>query len=296
MIIKTPESRFENLKDYPFTPHFFEVEKGLEMHYVDEGKSDGPVVLLLHGEPTWSYLYRKMIPIFLAKGFRIIAPDLIGFRKSDKFSNPEDYSYHLHIHWLKSLILGLKLTDIHLFCQDWGGLIGLRILADNQELFAKVVASNTFLPTGQEEVSEALLKWRAFSQKSPDFVISKVVQMGISFPISEEALLAYDAPFPSEEFKAGARIFPSLVPIKAGDPEALKNQSAWKSLSKFEKPFVTIFGDQDPITKGGERYFQKIIPGAKGQNHQYLSAGHFIQEDQGEKLAELLAEFYQKQN
>lgn len=296
MIIKTPESRFENLKDFPFAPHFFEVEKGLEMHYVDEGKSDGPVVLLLHGEPTWSYLYRKMIPIFVEKGFRVIAPDLIGFGKSDKFSEPEDYSYSRHINWVKSLIIGLKLTDIHLFCQDWGGLIGLRILAENQELFAKAVASNTFLPTGQVAVSDAFLKWRAFSQKSPDFIISKMVQMGSVSPISKEALLAYDAPFPSEEFKAGARIFPTLVPINAEDPEALKNQNAWKSLNQFDKPFLTIFGDQDPITKGGESYFQKIIPGTKGQVHQYLSAGHFIQEDQGEKLAELVAEFYQKQS
>lgn len=292
MILRTQETHFSEVKNYPFSSHHFEVENGLNMHYVDEGKAENPVVLLLHGEPTWSYLYRKMIPILVNKGFRIIVPDLIGFGKSDKFSEKSSYSYQGHITWVKSLLQGLKLSGIHLFCQDWGGLIGLRILADHPDLFVKAVASNTFLPTGQTAPPEAFFKWQAFSKKSSDFIISRVVQMGSALPLSPEDILAYDAPFPSEEHKAGARIFPSLVPTESDDPEAINNQLAWKKLATFKKPFLTVFGDQDPITKGGEKYFQKVIPGAKNQPHQFLSAGHFIQEDQGESLAEIIGNFY----
>lgn len=290
-VIRTPESRFKNLKDYNFSSNYLEVEESLRMHYLDEGSIDKPIVLLLHGEPSWSYLYRKMIPI-LANNFRVVAPDLIGFGKSDKLVNRQDYSYQNYIDWLSTFITKLNLQDITLFCQDWGGLIGLRIITEMENRFSMVIASNTTLPTGNIPVSESFLKWIKFSQYSPGFDIGKVLDMGTVQPLSEEVLAAYNAPFPSEEYKAGARIFPALVPIDADDPEAIKNSQAWEKLRNWEKPFLTIFGDKDAIMRGAEKVFQKMIPGTKEQNHKIINAGHFIQEDQGEELAKLIIEFY----
>lgn len=290
-IIRTPEDRFENLKDYNFSSNYIDVEEGLRMHYLDEGSKEKPTVLLLHGEPSWSYLYRKMIPI-LSKNFRVIAPDLVGFGKSDKLVNREDYSYQKHINWLVTFIKKLDLKDITLFCQDWGGLIGLRIITEMENRFSLVIASNTTLPSGNVPVSESFLKWIKFSQHSSEFDIGKVLDMGTVRPLSEEVLAAYNAPFPSEEYKAGARIFPALVPIDSDDPESIKNNQAWEKLKHWNKPFLTIFGDKDAIMKGAEKVFQERIPGTKEQNHTMIDAGHFIQEDQGEKLAELIIEFY----
>ena len=289
-VVRTPEERFENLQDYSFKGNYVEVEKGLRLHYVDEGARDNPVILLLHGEPSWSYLYRKMIPI-LAGGFRVIAPDLIGFGKSDKWVDRNQYSFQRHIDWIKSFILNLDLQNITLFCQDWGGLIGLRIVTEVPERFSRIVASNTMLPTGEGPVPEAFLKWCEFSQKSPDFDIGKVINMGTITELSDEVITAYNAPFPSEEYKAGARIFPTLVPVTLDDPEALNNKKAWKELMKWDKPFLTIFGDGDTIMKGADKFFQKVIPGTKNQKHCYLNAGHFIQEEKGEELAKLVINF-----
>ena len=290
--LKTPEDRFQNLADYDFTPHYIEVGDGLQMHYVDEG--EGPVVLLLHGEPSWSYLYRKMIPILSSSGFRAVAPDLIGFGKSDKPTARSDYSYQRHIDWLKTFIETLDLRDMTLFCQDWGGLTGLRIITEMEERFSLVVASNTTLPTGNITMPESFMQWREFSQNSPAFDIGKVLDMGTVQSLSQEVIAAYNAPFPSEEYKAGARMFPTLVPIDFDDPESAKNRSAWEKLSQWEKPFLTIFGTHDNIMKGAEKVFQQIVPGAKSESHHFLEAGHFIQEEKGEELAQAIITFYQK--
>lgn len=297
-IIRTPENRFDNLPDYDFESNYLNVEQDLRLHYLDEGNINDPIVLLLHGEPSWSYLYRKMIPTLVENNFRAIAPDLIGFGKSDKLIDKKDYSYQKHIDWLKIFIQELNLTNILLFCQDWGGLLGLRLITEMNDHFSMVVASNTFLPTGDRPAPESFLKWRAYSQYSPGFDIGKVINMGTVQELAEDVIAAYNAPFPSEDYKAGARIFPTLVPIKQGDPEAIKNREAWNRLMQWKKPFLTIFGDKDDIMTGAEKIFQKLIPGTKGQDHTMLSAGHFIQEEKGEELAKLVVTFYlaNKQN
>ena len=291
-IIRTPESRFDHLPDYNFTSNYLEVGNGLRMHYLDEGGKEKPIVLLLHGEPSWSFLYRKMIPILSDNGFRVIAPDLIGFGKSDKFVDKEAYSYQKHLEWVTHFIEKLDLKNIILFCQDWGGLLGLRILTTLKERFSMVIASNTALPTGDRPMPESFMQWREFSQYSKKFNIGQVLNMGTLQELTDEVIAAYNAPFPSEEYKAGARIFPTLVPIGNNDPEAANNRMAWKELMKWQKPFLTIFGDGDPIMQGAEKAFQKLVPGTKGQNHTILNAGHFIQEEKGEELAELIVEFY----
>ena len=293
-ILRTPESRFEAIPDYNFESHYVQVRDDLRMHYLDEGVRTGPVVLLLHGEPSWSYLYRKMIPILAKYGFRTIAPDLIGFGKSDKPVDQSSYSYQNHVDWLKRFVQTLELNNIILFCQDWGGLAGLRVVADMEDRFSMVVASNTFLPTGQVPVPEVFLKWREFSQRSPDFDIGRVIDKGTSRPLSPEVIEAYNAPFISEDYKAGARIFPMLVPIDADDPESEKNRTAWEKFRRWHKPFLTIFGDKDFIMKGADTVFQKLVPGAAGQDHVTLDAGHFIQEEQGEELARRIIDFYAK--
>ncbi len=292
-IIRTPEDRFDNLQDYPFSPNYLMIEDNMRMHYLDEGNKGNPIVLLLHGEPSWSYLYRKMIPL-LSNEFRVIAPDLIGFGKSDKPINRDDYSYQSHLNWLTRLIEELDLQNILLFCQDWGGLLGLRLITSLQERFSMLVASNTTLPTGNIPMPDVFMQWRAFSQNSPKFNIGKVIDNGTVAALSQEVIDAYNAPFPSEEYKAGARIFPALVPIKEDDPEAIKNKGAWKALREWKKPFLTVFGEQDHIMKGADKLFQKLVPGTANQEHTTLNAGHFIQEEKGEELAELIMRFYQK--
>ena len=292
-IIRTPENRFENLEDYDFQCKYMDVEEGLRLHYLDEGNENNPTILLLHGEPSWSYLYRKMIPT-LSNNFRVIAPDLIGFGKSDKLVNQQEYSYQKHVDWISTFIRKLNLKNIILFCQDWGGLIGLRIITEMNNRFDMVVASNTTLPTGKIPMPESFLQWREYSQHSSGFNIGKVIDMGTVQPLSVKVYEAYNAPFPSEEYKAGARIFPTLVPINEEDPESIKNLKAWEKLKSWNKPFLTIFGDEDKIMVGAEKAIQKLVPGTNGQNHKILNAGHFIQEEKGEELAELIIEFYKK--
>lgn len=292
-ILKTPEERFKNLKDYPFNPNYIELESNLNMHYVDEGKKDHPIVLLLHGEPSWSYLYRYMIPI-LSNKFRVIAPDLIGFGKSDKFTERSAYSYQSHMKWMTQFIEQLDLKNMLLFCQDWGGLLGLRLVAQMSDRFSMVVASNTTLPTGHVEMPEAFKIWREFSQKSESFDIARVIDSGTVQKLTEDAYTAYNAPFPTEEYKAGARVFPALVPFEYDDPECATNREAWSTLQKWNKPFLTVFGSHDAIMKGAEKAFQKLIPGTKNQDHQILHAGHFIQEEKGPELAQMIIDFYNK--
>jgi haloalkane dehalogenase len=294
-ILRTPESCFAQLPEYPFEAHYAQLAGGLRIHYLDEGPAQGPVVLLLHGEPTWSFLYRKMIPPLAAAGCRVLAPDLIGFGKSDKILEALAYSYAQHVAWLQEWLLAMALKDITLFCQDWGGLLGLRLVAENPALFARVAASNTGLPTGDQTPSPAFTAWQQYSQTVEVLPIGRIVSGGCVHKLSEAEVAAYDAPFPEERYKTAARIFPSLVPTTPTDPASAANRNAWAVLQNWQKPFVTWFGDSDPITAGAERVFQKLIPGAAQQGHTTVSqAGHFIQEDQGPLLADLLIDFMQK--
>ncbi|GJM33046.1 MAG: haloalkane dehalogenase [Saprospiraceae bacterium] len=292
-ILRTPEARFANLKDYPFAPHYLEVAKGLRMHYLDEGpKAATETLLLMHGEPSWSYLYRKMIPVFVAQGYRVIAPDLIGFGKSDKPDSASDYTYARHIQWVQQLIQDLDLKNMTLFGQDWGGLIGLRLVTAEPERFSRIVVANTALPTGDFPMPEAFTKWQQFSQSVPEFPFEKIMQGATVSELSPEALQAYRAPFPDESYTAGARIFPLLVPTKPDDPAAQPNREAWKVLKNWTKPLLTLFSDSDPIMRGGEILFQKLVPGAQGQAHTTIkAAGHFLQEDKGEEIAKYVVEF-----
>jgi haloalkane dehalogenase len=293
--LRTPEERFENLPGWLWSSSYADVQadgETVRMAYVDEGPRDARPVLLLHGEPSWSYLYRTMIPGLLAAGLRVVAPDLIGFGRSDKPAAREDYTYARHVAWLESLVVGhLDLDGIVLFCQDWGGLLGLRLLAEHPERFAGTVASNTMLPTGDHDPGDAFRAWRDYSQTAPELPIGRIVDGGTTRALSEQEIAAYDAPFPDDAFKAGARQFPALVPISPDDPEAPANRAAWEVLVRLEQPFVCAFGDSDPITAGGAAVLQKMIPGAAGQPHETLErVAHFCQEDAGERLAEIVVE------
>ena len=296
--LRTPDEYFSNLTDYPFEPNYLEIPDGeggtLRMNCVDEGPRDADPVLLLHGEPSWSYLYRKMIPIITAAGYRAIAPDLVGFGRSDKPAERRDYTYQRHVDWAQAWLERLNLERITLVCQDWGGLIGLRLVANNPNRFARVVTANTGLPTGDTPISDAFLKWRKFSVATPDFDVAAIIAMGCKKPLAENVAAAYNAPFPDDTYKAGARIFPSLVPIASDDPAAPANRKAWEVLSNYDKPFLTAFSDGDPITRGGERIFQKRVPGAKNQPHVTIKGGgHFLQEDCGAELAGVVVDFMQ---
>lgn len=293
-VLRTPESRFENLVDYPFESKYVNVE-GIRIHYIDEGPKDASPILLLHGEPTWSYLYRHMIRILVQQGYRVIAPDLVGCGKSDKLPEKSAYSYANHVAWMSAWLRILDLRGVVLFCQDWGSLIGLRLVAAHEDRFSGVVLSNGGLPDGKQKFSKAFQIWKAFSKYSPIFKAGSIVKMGCVTPLSKDAIDAYDAPFPDNRYKAGIRIFPSLVPDAENVPGAKDNQNAWEVFKRWEKPFLTVFGKQDPITRGGERFFIKTVPGCKGQDHTLLDhAGHFIQEDQPEKLAEIIVAFVKK--
>jgi len=298
--VRTPGERFEGLPGYPFEPHYVDVPTGdgegsLRMHYVDEGPAEGELVLLLHGEPSWSYLYRKMIPVLAQAALRAVAPDLVGFGKSDKPSRRQDHSYQRHVDWMSAFLQVTGLHDITLVCQDWGGLIGLRLVAEQPERFARVVAANTGLPTGQSSLGQQFQEWRRFSQETPELPIGGIVQLGTTTDLPDDIVAAYDAPFPDESYKEGARQFPSLVPTSLDDPASPANLKAWEQLATFDKPFLTAFSDRDPITRGGERILQKTVPGAQGQPHVTIEgAGHFLQEDRGEDLAQVVVDFIRR--
>lgn len=293
-VLRTPDERFDRLPGFPFAPNYLEVPSGegedLRLHYLDEGS--GSVVLLLHGEPSWSFLYRKMVPPLTAAGLRVVAPDLIGFGRSDKPARRTDYTFQRHVDWIRSFIEALDLTDITLFCQDWGGLVGLRLVAEETGRFARVVASNTFLPTGDQPLGDAFFSWRSYSQEVPKFPVGDTVRRGCVSELPSEVVSAYEAPFPDETFKEGARQFPVLVPASPDDPAAAANRAAWEVLTTFDRPFLTAFGDSDPITRGADMMLQALIPGAANQPHQTIEeAGHFIQEDKGEELARTVIDF-----
>ena len=233
-----------------------------------------------------------MIPVFASAGLRAIAPDLVGFGRSDKPSRREDYTYQRHVDWITSLIVKLELRDVTLVCQDWGGLIGLRIAAEYPDRFARCVAANTGLPTGDGPIGDAFMSWRKFSQETPVFPVGQIIQGGCTTRLPAEVVAAYDAPFPDEKFKSGARQFPILVPISPDDPAAPANRKAWEALRRWDKPFLTAFSDGDPVTKGGGAVLQSGIPGARNQAHTTIAgAGHFLQEDKGEELAGVVVNF-----
>lgn len=324
-IVRTPDARFADLQDYPFAPHYVDIDDGqsgtLRMHYLDEGA--GEIVLCMHGQPTWSYLYRKMIPPLVAAGYRVIAPDLIGFGKSDKPTERSQYTYANHVFWVKNLIEALDLRGMTLIGQDWGGLIGLRLVAEHPDRFARVVAANTGLPDARDipdamapKLNELLrqtpalpplemamklagpmedrppfMYWVKHCDAYPEFNPALLVRASLK-RCSDAEFAGYAAPFPSEEYMAGARQFPSLVPIIHDNPAIPANRAAWKVLERFDKPFLTAFSDSDPVTRGGEKRFIERVPGAQGQPHTIIKgAGHFLQDDAGEELARIVVEF-----
>ncbi len=293
-ILRTPDDRFHQLPGYDFTPHFIDVMPNLRMHYVDVGPRHADPILLLHGEPSWSYLYRHMIPLLAAGGHRVLAPDLIGFGKSDKIAEKSAYSFASHVAWMQTFIESLDLQRITLFGQDWGSLIGLRLAAENEPRFARIAIGNGMLPTGDEKVPPAFKIWRAFALYSPWFPIGRIVASGVGHTLSKAEIAAYDAPFPSAKYKAGARAFPALVPVTPDNPASAANRAAWQVLARWHKPFLTCFSSGDPITRGADRFLQKRIPGAQGQPHTTVRGGHFLQEDSPRELAQTLLEFIQR--
>ncbi|MEP7025812.1 MAG: haloalkane dehalogenase [Actinomycetota bacterium] len=296
-VLRTPDDWFADLPDFPYLPHHVEVEDGeggrLRVAYLDEGERGGETVLLLHGEPSWSFLYRTMIPPLVSVGLRVIVPDLVGFGRSDKPARREDYTYARHVDWMRQALLdGVGLDGVTAVGQDWGGLIGLRLVAENPDRFARVVVANTGLPTGDRPMSEAFLAWQRYSQDTPELRVGRIVAGGCRNPMRPDVVAAYDAPFPDDTYKAGARVFPMLVPTCPDDPAAEANRRAWAVLSAWDKPFLTAFSDADPITGGGDRIFHKLVPGAAGREHVTLAGGgHFLQEDLGPQFAAVIARF-----
>ncbi|RQW44604.1 haloalkane dehalogenase [Novosphingobium sp. LASN5T] len=292
-ILRTPDERFAGLDGFDFSPHYSEVIDGqdgtrLRIHHLDEGPRDAAPVLLMHGEPSWCYLYRRFIPDLVARGHRVVAPDLVGFGRSDKPARRDDYTYERHVQWMSDWLTQLDLTGITLFCQDWGGLIGLRLVAAFPDRFARVVVSNTGLPVGAG-ATDGFRAWLDFSQNVPVFPVGMIVNGGCHRDLSPAEVAAYDAPFPDETYKEGARQFPTLVPITPEHGSVAENKAAWDVLARFDKPLLTAFGAEDAITRGGERPFIDRVPGAKGQAHTVLQgAGHFLQEDVPAELCTII--------
>ncbi len=290
-VLRTPDERFTDLPDYPFEPSYVTLGDGLRMHYVDEGPADAPPVLMLHGEPSWSYLYRFMVPVFADAGLRALAPDLIGFGRSDKPTEKSAYSYQTHVDWVVDWIEQLDLRDITLICQDWGSLIGLRVAAEHSERFSRIVVANGFLPTGDTAMPAAFKVWKTFALRTPVFPTGRIVATGSKRGLSKAERAAYDAPYPDASYQAGARMFPALVPTSPDDPAAPANRAAWDALGRWEKPFLTLFGAADPILGKGDRPLQAHVPGAAGQPHARLPGSHFVQEDQGAEIARRTVEW-----
>jgi haloalkane dehalogenase len=299
-MLRTPEERFEGLPGYDFEPRYVEVADGdggrLRVHVVDEGPSDGEVVLCMHGEPSWSFLYRHMVPVLTGAGLRVVAPDLVGFGRSDKPAARTDYTYARHVEWMRAALFDeLGLDRVTLVGQDWGGLIGLRLVGEHPDRFARVVAANTFLPTGDRDPGEAFLAWRRFSQEVETFPVGWIVNSACTTELGDDVVAGYDAPFPDESYKAGCRQFPVLVPITPDDPASAANRAAWETLERFDRPFLCAFSDQDPITGGADRALREDVPGCAGQPHTTIvGGGHFLQEDRGPELARVVIDFVQQ--
>jgi haloalkane dehalogenase len=293
-VYRTPDERFAELPGYPWQQRFLTTSDGLRLAALDEGPADAPVVLLLHGEPSWSYLYRKVVPPLLAAGLRVVAPDLIGFGRSDKPVRDEDYTYARHVEWLRSALFDDSTARIDgqvtLVCQDWGGLLGLRLVADDPDRFARVCTANTGLPDGSYSMGSAWQRFRSFVESHPDLPIGMLIGAGCASPPAPDVLAAYEAPFPVIESKAGARSFPGLIPQSPDQAGAAENVAAWGILETFERPWLCAFSDSDPITRGADQLFLARVPGTRGQPHTTIEgAGHFLQEDQGERLGQVIA-------
>src|SRR4051794_8670911 len=312
-VLRTPDDRFVDLPDYPFEPHYLDVRaEGLDpvrMHYLDEGPADGPVALLLHGQPTWSYLYRKVVPVLVAAGVRVIAPENIGYGRSDKPTAATDYTFARHIDWTRSLVTGLDLRDVTLVAQDWGGPIGFSVLAAEPDRFARVVAANTILHTADPALAgrldwavhgtddsrvvlqEALVDYLLYTQRAPVLRPSDFVGAATTTPPAADVLAAYDAPYPAPEYTAGLRQMIALLPLTRNDVGARIGRRTMRALEEFDRPFVTAYSDGDPATRGWETVFQERVPGARGRRHVTIAgAGHFLQEDAGPELGRVVAE------
>jgi haloalkane dehalogenase len=287
-VLRTPD--FE-VPGFPWETRYAETSDGLRMAYVDEG--EGPVVLLLHGEPSWGFLYRTMIPVFLGNGFRVVVPDLIGFGRSDKPADTTDYTYARHVEWVRSVLFdALDLQDVTLVCQDWGGLIGIRLAMENPGRFARICAANTGLPDGLRRLGPEWWQFRDFVARTPDLPVGFLVSAAVVNPMAPEVVAGYDAPFPDASYKAGPRSFPDLIPQTEDDPATPANQHAWELLERWAKPFLCAFSDSDPITRGGDKPFHAKVPGTVGQPHTTIAgAGHFLQEDKGPELAQVVVDW-----
>jgi len=289
-LLRTPDERFGELSEFPYPPRYVTLSDGPRMAYVEVGPPDGDAVLLLHGEPTWSFLYRAVIPILVTAGLRVIAPDLVGFGRSDKPSDMADHSYAGHVEWMRSFAFdGLDLRNVTIVGHDWGGLIGLRVATENPDRIAGVVATNTGLPTGDQQMPDVWLRFREAVRTAPVLDIARLVRSGCRTALSPAVLAAYDAPFPDERFKAGVRAMPGLVPTTPDDPASDANRAAWQVLASWNKPFLVAFSDADPITSPVAPVLHRIVPGA--QSVTIAGAGHFVQEDAPGPLGTAIARF-----
>jgi haloalkane dehalogenase len=295
-VLRTPDERFEGLAGFPYEPHYVDLADAdggrLRMHYVDAGPPDGETVLLLHGEPTWSYMFRTTIPVLAAAGLRAVAPDLVGFGRSDKPAKTRDYTYERHVTWMESFIERVGLQGATVAGQDWGGIVGLQLAVRHPDRFTRIVASNHGFPTGDRPPTDAFLAWLEYSQTVDPFPVGQIVAKACATPVPPEVVAAYDAPYPDESYKAGARIFPVLVPIRPDDPAAPTARRGLELLKAWERPFLTAFSDGDPVTAGADAMFQATVPGAKGQRHAVIAgAGHNLHEDAGAELGRVVVEF-----
>lgn len=299
-VLRTPDDRFSDLAEFNFSANYQQVPSGdrtnekLRVHFLDEGDRNAQeTVVLMHGEPSWCYLYRKMVCPLAKAGYRVICPDLVGFGRSDKPAQRTDYTYARHVEWMRNLLFDqLDLNDVTLFCQDWGGLIGLRLVAENTERFSRVIAANTGLPTGEVPANDAFLNWQKFSQEAQELPVGAIVELGTLRELGDRVVAAYDAPFPDESYKEGARQFPMLVPTTVDDPAHDDNLRAWESLRRFNKPFLCAYSDGDPITRGADKQFVAEVPGARDQAHTTVEGGgHFLQEDCPDVLFEIIHAF-----
>lgn len=295
--LRTPDQRFAALPGFPYEPRYAWLPDGdggtLRAAYVETGPADGPVVLCLHGEPSWSFLYRKVIGVLADAGMRVIAPDMVGFGRSDKPADVSDHTYARHVEWMRALVFdALDLRDVTVVGQDWGGLIGLRLVAEHPDRFARVVVANTGLPTGDFPMPDSWLRFRDSVRRAPALDIARYVQAGCRTTLPDDVRAAYDAPFPDESYKAGPRAMPGLVPAEPDDPEAPANRAAWEVLKAWDKPVLVAFSDSDPITGPMASIFADLIPGARGRAHPTIEgAGHFLQEDAGERLGDEIVAF-----
>lgn len=290
--LRTPDERFAGLPGFAYPPHHAEIDS-VRIAWVEDGPPDGRAILLLHGEPSWSYLYRTMMPVLAAAGFRAVAPDLVGFGRSDKPASIADHSYARHVEWMRALAFDvLDLRDVTLVGQDWGGLIGLRLVAEHPERFAAIVAANTGLPTGDVDMPEVWWRFRSAVERADVLDVGRLVRSGCRTALPPQVQAAYDAPFPDETYKAGPRAMPLLVPTRPDDPASAANRRAWEVLAGLDLPALIAFSDGDPITAGMAPVLMRTLPGARGRDHPVIrGAGHFLQEDAGPALAAEIVAF-----